>query len=100
MMGPRNSSQPRAITRTAGVAGVRRRFQIEGFGETRPAEIALDSIACMCEGLRICEEEIQLIDDAIACENIPYPARIPSERPQFLIRSTEIPVGEARRCNQ
>ena len=65
MMGPRNSSQPRAITRTAGVAGVRRRFQIEGFGETRPAEIALDSIACMCEGLRICEEEIQVIDDAI-----------------------------------
>jgi GT2 family glycosyltransferase len=98
MMGSHNSCEQRAIT--AGVAGVQRQFRIEGFGEAKPAEIGLESIECIREGLRICEEEIRLIDEVIACEKIPYPASIPAERPQFVIRSTEMSTGEATRCNR
>jgi glycosyltransferase involved in cell wall biosynthesis len=97
---PHNPCEQPAIRCTAGVASVQRRFQIEGFGEARPAEIALESIECIREGLRICEEEIQLIDEAIAYEKIPYPAHIPTERPRFPIRSTEISTGDAKRRNQ
>jgi glycosyltransferase involved in cell wall biosynthesis len=79
---------------------VPRRFQIEGFGETRPAEIALEDVECIREALRICDEEIWLIDEVIASEKIPYPARIQRERPRFVIRSTEVLAAEARRCKE
>jgi GT2 family glycosyltransferase len=56
-------------------------FEVRGMGETRPARMGFASRQQVRMADAICEQEIALIDAAIAREKIPFPARIAREWP-------------------
>jgi GT2 family glycosyltransferase len=58
-------------------------FEVRGFGEAKPMHIELAMPGDIAAARAICEQEIALIDAAIRREKIPFPPRVPRERPIF-----------------
>jgi len=73
-------------------------FEVRGFGEARPARMAFASPQLLRAARLICEQEIGLIDVAIARERIAFPSRLARERPQFRTEIRPLPPDPTARA--
>ncbi|WP_448208338.1 glycosyltransferase family 2 protein [Azospirillum sp. sgz302134] len=80
---------PRNETGLQGAADGGPLCDVHGWDAPFPLRLTLDGTGV--EALRrICDEEIVLIDEDIARDAIPFPSRIPRERPRFTLSVTRL----------